>query len=86
MTGLRSVVLNVSGREITGPEIAGIIEVSQLCAGLSRREESAHTVCEHLGWVTASGRHKVKACLKLLEALEEKGTLDLPSSSERNVP
>ena len=47
MMGLRSVVLNVSGREITGREIAGIKEVSRLCAGLSR-EELAHTVCEQL--------------------------------------
>ena len=80
--GLRSVVLNVSGREITGGEIAGIREVSRLCAGLSR-EELSHTVCEHLCWVTASGRHKVKACLKLLEELEEMGEIELPAKQER---
>lgn len=82
MIGLRSVVLKVSGREITSHEITGIQEVSQLCSGLSR-EELSHTVCEHLDWVTASGRHKVKACLKLLEALEEKGSIELPAKQER---
>lgn len=80
--GLRSIVLNVSGREISGREIAGIQEVSRLCVGLSR-EELAHTVCEHLGWVTASGRHKVKACLTLLEALEETEAIELPAKQER---
>jgi hypothetical protein len=82
MIGLSSVVLKISGREINGGEIAGIQEVSRLCGGLSR-EELSHTVCEHLGWVTASGRHKVKACLKLLEALEEKGLIELPAKQER---
>lgn len=82
MIGLRSDVLNISGREITGGEIAGIEEMLRLCLGLSR-EELSHTVCEHLGWVTASGRHKVKACLKLLEALEEKGLIALPAKQER---
>lgn len=82
MIVLRSVVLKISGREINGGEIAGIQEVSRLCAGLSR-EELSHTVCEHLGWLTASGRHKVKACLKLLEALEEKGEIALPAKQER---
>jgi len=82
MNGLRSVVLKVSGREITGREIAGIQDVSRLCTGLSR-EELSHTICEHLGWVTASGRHKVKACLKLLEALEEQGAIELPAKQER---
>jgi hypothetical protein len=85
MMGLRSVVLSVSGREITRREIGGIQEVSQLCRCLSR-EELAHTVCEHLGWVTASGKHKIKACLKLLEKLEEAGTIELPSKQERKLP
>ena len=74
MKELKPAVLKVSGREITGCEIGGIKEVSRLCVGLSR-EELSHTVCEHLGWVTASGRHKVKACLKLLEGLEEMGEI-----------
>jgi hypothetical protein len=82
MRGLRSVVIEVSGREITGSEIEGIKEVLRLCSGLSR-EELSHTVCEHLGWVTASGRHKVKACLKLLETLEEMGAIELPAKQER---
>jgi hypothetical protein len=38
----------------------------------------ARTICEHWGWVTASGSHKVTACLKVLEAWEHQGLLRLP--------
>jgi len=49
----------------------------RLCAGLSRKE-LARTLCEHWGWVTASGSYKVTACLKALEQWEEKGLVQLP--------
>ena len=42
------------------------------------RSELAGTICEHWGWVTASGTHKVTACLKVLEELEDRGLLRLP--------
>jgi len=48
-----------------------------LCSGLSRLE-LARTVCEHWGWVTATGSYKVTACLKVLEELEQQGLLQLP--------
>ena len=35
-------------------------------------------MCEHWGWVTASGSYKVTACLKVLEELEQQGLLRLP--------
>jgi hypothetical protein len=38
----------------------------------------ARTICEHWGWVTASGSYKVTACLKVLEAWEARGLLQLP--------
>ena len=47
------------------------------CSGLSR-SEVAQTICEHWGWVTASGSYKVTACLKVLEAWEARGLLQLP--------
>jgi Domain of unknown function (DUF4338) len=47
------------------------------CSGLSRTE-LARTICEHWGWVTASGSYKVTACLKVLEAWEARGLLQLP--------
>jgi hypothetical protein len=47
------------------------------CSGLSRTE-LARTICEHWGWVTASGSYKVTACLNVLEELEGQGLLRLP--------
>ena len=80
--GCKSDVINAGGREIHVGEIDVIREVTRLCSGLSR-EELAHTVCEHLGWVTASGRHKMRACVSLLEKLSEAGTIELPAKQER---
>jgi len=66
------------GREITAQDVEHLKAVVSLCSGLSR-EELARTICEHWGWVTASGGHKVQACLKLLAKLEEQGALRLPA-------
>jgi len=66
-----------SGRVLTATEAAAAIEVVETCRGLSR-EELAHTVCEHLNWVTVTGRHKMTACMSLLEKLEREGRLRLP--------
>jgi hypothetical protein len=74
-------VFKMGARNISDRDIEGIVEVTRLCGGLSR-EELAHTICEHLEWVTASGSHKTKACLKLMEKLEESGTIHLPSKQE----
>ncbi len=78
----KSDVINAGGREISGREIDGIREVTRLCIGLSL-QELAHTVCEHLGWVTASGRHKMRACVRLLEKLRDAGTIELPAKREQ---
>lgn len=67
-----------SGREITAQDIEYLKEVVSLCSGLSRGE-LAHTICEHWGWVTASGGPKLQACLKLLAKLEKEGELRLPA-------
>jgi hypothetical protein len=80
--GLRSVVFNAGGREIYDRGLEEIRELTRLCGGLSR-EELAHTVCEHLSWLTASGRHKIDACKKLLEKLEEEGAIALPAKRVR---
>lgn len=65
------------GREITAEEIDVAKDTTRLCTGLSRRE-LAETICEHWGWVTATGTNKVTACLRALEHLEENGILKLP--------
>lgn len=66
-----------AGRRITRQELEAARQTVRLCPGLSR-QELARTICEHWGWVTASGSHKVTACLKVLEELEQKGLLRLP--------
>ena len=65
------------GRPITPAELAAARETVRLCSGLSRLE-LARTICEHWDWVTASGSHKVTACLKVLEEWEQQGLLRLP--------
>jgi hypothetical protein len=71
-------ILVACGREIGARDIENIKEVVGLCSGLSQ-EELAHTICEHLSLVTASGRHKMKGCLRLLEKLEDLGEIRLPA-------
>lgn len=78
MSDPRSAVFFTCGREIETHDIKNIKEVVGLCSGLSR-EELAHTICEHLSFVTASGRHKMKACLRLLEKLDVLGEIQLPA-------
>lgn len=64
-------------RGITVQELEAARQTVRLCSGLSRHE-LACTICEHWGWVTASGSHKVTACLNVLEQWEQKGLLRLP--------
>ena len=78
--GSRSVVR--CGREMTAQELEAAIETVRLCSGLGR-VELAETICEHWGWITASGTHKVTACLNVLEELERKGELHLPAKQRR---
>lgn len=77
------------GREITGEELDEIQDTVRLFPALSRWE-LAQTICEHLGWITASGGYKTDACLKLLRRLEVKGRLKLPRkraiSPQRQAP
>jgi len=75
-------VLLQGGREITSEDIEHVHAVVESCRGLSRKE-LAHTICEHWGWVTASGAHKVQACLTLLEKLEAQGKIHLPEKQEQ---
>jgi hypothetical protein len=69
------------GRQITTEELAQIRETVETFRRLSR-EELVQTVCEHLGWHTASGSNKVDACLKLLKRLEAKEIIRLPGKRD----
>ncbi len=51
------------GREITGQEFDLILKTVKMFPKLSQTD-LAETICEHLGWYTASGRYKREACLK----------------------
>ncbi len=70
------------GREISSQDIEIARETVRLCSGLSR-SELAETICEHWGWVTASGAGKMTACLDVLEELERNGELELPGKHKR---
>jgi len=70
------------GREISGKELAEIEETVGLFPKLSR-SELAETLCENLGWVTASGGYKRDVCLKLLKRLEGEGVVKLPEKKKR---
>lgn len=70
------------GRKITAQEVAAARETVRLCRGLSRRE-LAETICEHWGWVTASGSLKLTAGLNVLEELERNGELQLPPKQKK---
>lgn len=70
------------GREITSQELEEAKETVKGCSGLSRTE-LAETICEHWNWISASGRNKVTACMKVLEELESKGELKLPTKHKR---
>ena len=70
------------GRKITAQEIEAARETVRLCRGLSRRE-LAETICEHWGWVTASGSLRLTAGLNVLEELERNGELQLPPKQKK---
>lgn len=72
------------GREISAQELEAARETIRLCGGLSRTE-LAETICEHWGWMTASGAGKVTACLKVLEELERSGQIQLPAKHKRPI-
>jgi len=67
------------GREISLREVMEIRETAAIFCLLSRFE-LANTICEHLGWYSASGSPKSDACLKLLSKLESEGVLRLPEN------
>lgn len=78
MTNAGMEVADRGDRRITLQELEGARQTVRLCAGLSRKE-LARTICEHWGWVTATGSHKVTACLNVLEQWEHQGLLQLPA-------
>ena len=81
MSMMHSGVWRQSGREFTADEVSQIRETVAWLPGLERKELVA-TVCEHLGWYSASGTLKLTACGTLLEKLEVQGLVRLPARRE----
>src|SRR5437588_4387188 len=67
----------LAGREFTAQEIQDIQETVEAC-GLPWTE-LVYTVCEHLNWVTPTGRYKERSCVHALRRLEALGLLQLPA-------
>jgi hypothetical protein len=67
----------LAGREFTAQEIRDIQETVETC-GLPWTELVC-TICEHLDWVTPTGRYKEKSCVSALGRLEALGLIKLPA-------
>ncbi len=80
----QKVIIVQGSREFSGDEIEHIKTVVEMFPRLSRKQ-LAQTLCEHLGWLTASGAYKETACLKLLEKLEDQRVIELPEKSRSHV-
>lgn len=78
-------ILSTCGRLVGPEEIRHAEELVRMCNGLSRHE-LALTLCEHWGWVGATGKPQRRACEKLLERLEKQGLLELPAKRGPGVP
>jgi len=78
-------ILSACGRTVGPTDIRHVQEVVDLCSGLSRRE-LALTLCEHWGWVGATGKAQARACEKLLDRLEREGLVELPAKQKVRDP
>ena len=78
-------IMSACGRLVGPEEVRHAQEVVGMCSGLSRHE-LALTLCEHWGWVGATGKPQIRACWKVLERLEKKGLLELPAKRGHGRP
>jgi hypothetical protein len=73
-----TMILSACGRMVSPEDVEHVREVARMCAGLSRRE-LALTLCEHWGWIAATGGPQLRACEKLLDKLEREEMVVLPA-------
>ncbi len=73
--------LLLNGRQFTNDELEHIKRITQLYPNLSQRE-LAETICEHLEWVTPTGRNRWTSCLGLLEKMAAEGVIVLPPKQD----
>ena len=67
-----------AGRLLSAAELQLIVELTRRYRGLSRNE-LAHTVCELLDWRRPNGGLKTAECRLLLEQLQQRQELALPT-------
>src|SRR5277367_984214 len=74
--------LTFGGRRFRKFQIAEIQKTVQTFSALSRRE-LAHTICEHMKWITPRGTDRIQTCLNALEEMENCGIFQLPPKVSR---
>lgn len=74
--------LTFGGRRFRKFQIAEIQKTVQTFSALSRRE-LAHTICEHMKWITPRGTDRIQTCLNALEEMENCGIFQLPQKVSR---
>ena len=74
-----------SGRRFTRKQLAQVQETVQTFQNLSLRE-LANTICEHLDWKNAKGSYKVQSCLTLLDELQARDIVKLPTKVKSRAP
>lgn len=65
------------GRDFTAEDLWVVKQTVRIFHRLSQHE-LAHTVCEHLEWVSPNGSNKINSCLELFAKLEAAGEIKLP--------
>ena len=71
----------LSGRVFTAQEMQDLLETVRVFRRLNWTE-LVRTVCEHLDWVTPTGRYKLASCAQALLRLEGLGLVKLPARRE----
>src|SRR3990167_9509547 len=66
------------GRKFRVQQIIDIQKTVSTFPNLSR-SELAHTICEHVNWITPRGTNRIQTCLNALEEMEASGIIKLPS-------
>src|SRR3990167_6819968 len=66
------------GRKFRVQQIIDIQKTVNMFPHLSR-SELAHTICEHVNWITPRGTNRIQTCLNALEEMEVSGVIKLPA-------
>lgn len=74
----------ISGRYFSDKDLKDIKEMVRLFPKLSRTE-LAGTICEYIGWFTATGQPKIDSCYQLFNKLEGDGQITLPPRAKSSA-